>query len=110
MHANFIREVRFSTWLANIIIIKKANAKWQIFIDYTDLNRACPKDAYPLPNIHRLVDGTSEFQVLSFLDAYYGYNQFKMHPLDKEKMTFITKDANFNCKVKPTLVVLGMLE
>ena len=59
--ANFIREVRFSTWLANIIMVKKANGKWQICIDYTDLNRACLKDAYPLPSINRLVDGTSRF-------------------------------------------------
>ena len=48
-------------------------------IDYTDLNKACPKDAYPLPNIDKLVDSASKFQVLSFMDAYFGYNQIRMH-------------------------------
>ena len=76
-------------------MVKKANGKWQICIDYIDLNRVCPKDTYPLPNINKLVDEVSEFRVLSFLDAYFGYNQVQMHTLDEEKMTFITEDANF---------------
>ena len=63
--------------------------------DYTDLNRACPKAAYPLANINRIVDGMSGFQVLSFLDAYSRYNQIIMHPPNKEKMAFIIEDANF---------------
>ena len=58
---NFIREVRLSTWLTNIVIVKKANDKWRMCTDYTNMNRAYPKDAYPLPSINRLVDGTSEF-------------------------------------------------
>ena len=69
--------------------------------NYIDLNRVCPKDAYPLSNIDWLVDGASGFQVLSFSDAYFEYNQIKMHPLDEEKMTFITKDANFCYKAIP---------
>ena len=69
--------------------------------DYTDLNRACPKDTYPLPNIDMLVDGASGFQVLSFLDVYFRYNQIIMHLPDKEKMTFITEDANFCYKAMP---------
>jgi len=54
-----------------------------------------------LPNIDKLVDGAFGFQVLSFLDAYSGYNQIKMHALDKEKMTFITEDVNFYYKFMP---------
>jgi len=61
LKANFIREVRFSTWLTNVMV-KKANDKWRMCTEYTDLNRACPKYAYPLPSIDRLVDGTSGFQ------------------------------------------------
>jgi len=87
LHANFIREVRFSTWLANIVMVKKANSKWRICTDYTDMNRACSKDTYHLPNINRLVDGTSGFQVLSFLDAYPGYNKTRMHPPDLTTMS-----------------------
>ena len=69
--------------------------------NYTNLNKACPKDAYLLPNIDGLVDGASESQVLSFLNAYSGYNQIQMHALNEEIMTFITEDANFCYKVMP---------
>ena len=74
LNANFIREVRFSTWLANVVMVKKANGKWKMCINYIDLNRVCPKDAYPRLSISRLVDGVSGFQVLSFLVIYSGYN------------------------------------
>nr|KYP65874.1 Transposon Ty3-I Gag-Pol polyprotein [Cajanus cajan] len=69
--------------------------------DYTDLNKACPKDAYPLPCIDRLVDGASGHSIFSFLDAYSGYNQIKMHPADEEKTAFITENAKFCYKVMP---------
>ena len=101
LNANFIREVRFSTWLANIIMVKRFNNNWQMCTNYTNLNKACSKDAYPLPNIDRLVDGASGFQVLSFLDAYFGYNQIRIHPPDKDKTEFITEDANFCYRVMP---------
>nr|KYP66883.1 Retrotransposable element Tf2 [Cajanus cajan] len=67
--------------------------------DYSDLNKACPKDAYPLPCIDRLVDGASGHAVFSFLDAYSGYNQINMHPADEEKTAFITENANFCYRV-----------
>ena len=101
LKANFIREVRYSTWLANVVMVKKANGKWRMCIDYTDLNKACPKDAYPLPSIDRLVDRAFEFQVLSFLDAYSLYNQIRMHVSDREKTTFIIEDENFCYRVMP---------
>nr|KYP76975.1 Retrovirus-related Pol polyprotein from transposon 17.6 [Cajanus cajan] len=69
--------------------------------DYSNLNKACPKDAYPLPCIDRLVDGASGHGVFSFLDAYSGYNQIKMHPTDEEKTAFITENANFCYRVMP---------
>lgn len=69
--------------------------------NYTNRNRVCLKDAYPLPNIDRLVDSVSGFQVLSFLDAYSGYNQIKMHASNEEKTTFINEDVNFCNKVMP---------
>jgi len=69
--------------------------------DYTNLNKACPKDTYPLPNIDRLVNGTTGHKVLSFLDAYSGYNQIRMYSGDKEKTTFITEESNFYYKVMP---------
>nr|KYP38666.1 Transposon Ty3-I Gag-Pol polyprotein [Cajanus cajan] len=72
LQAGFIREVKYSTWLANVVMVKKSNGKWRMCTDYTDLNKACPKDAYPLPHIDALVDGAAGHQRLSFLDAYSG--------------------------------------
>nr|KYP55608.1 Retrovirus-related Pol polyprotein from transposon opus [Cajanus cajan] len=76
-------------------MVRKPNGKWRMCTDYTNLNKACPKDAYPLPNIDRLVDGASGHKFLSFLDAYSGYNQIHMHPQDEEKTAFITETANY---------------
>ena len=58
--------------------------------DYTDLNKACPKDSFPLPRIDQLVDATAGHELLSFMDAYSGYNQIFMHPSDSEHTAFIT--------------------
>jgi len=76
-------------------MVTKSNDKWRMCVDYKDLNKACPKDSYPLPNIDRLVDGAVGHKVLSFLDAYSGYNQISMHPKDKEKTAFTTNGANY---------------
>ncbi|RDX87340.1 hypothetical protein CR513_31199, partial [Mucuna pruriens] len=73
--------------LANVVMVKKANGRWQMCTNYTNLNKACPKDPYPLPSIDRLVDGVLGFVLLSFMDAYLGYNQIRMHPQDEEKTT-----------------------
>nr|KYP72709.1 Transposon Ty3-I Gag-Pol polyprotein [Cajanus cajan] len=70
-------------------------------IDYTDLNKACSKDSYPLSSINRLVDGASWHALLSFLDAYSGYNQIMMYPPDEVYTSFITDHANFCYRVMP---------
>nr|KYP57237.1 Transposon Ty3-G Gag-Pol polyprotein [Cajanus cajan] len=54
LNAGFIREGRYTTWLANVVLVKKSSGKWRMCVDYTDLNKACPKDSYPLPSIDRL--------------------------------------------------------
>nr|KYP72103.1 Transposon Ty3-I Gag-Pol polyprotein [Cajanus cajan] len=82
-------------------MVKKPSGKWRVCIDYTSLNKACPKDAYPLPNIDRLVDGVAGHMILSFLDAYSGYNQIRMHPQDEDKTAFITDSANYCYRVMP---------
>lgn len=66
-------------------ISKKINDKWRICVDYFDLNRACPKDFYPLPNIDQLIDATVGNELLSFMDTLSGYNQIKMDNQDWKK-------------------------
>ena len=97
----FIREVKYSTWLSNIVIVKKSNGKWRMCVDYTDLNKACLKDVYSLPKIDRLVDGTYGYKILSFLDAYSGYNHIKMYPPGESKTAIVTEDVNYCYKVMP---------
>jgi hypothetical protein len=75
LDAGFIEEVHQPVWLANPVIVPKANGKLQICIDYTSLNKACPKDLYPLSRIDKIMDSTSGCDLLSFLDAYSGFHQ-----------------------------------
>ena len=79
---SFIREVYYPDWLANVVMVKKASGKWRMCVDLTDLNKACPKDSYPLPRVDVLVDSTVKHQLLSFMDAFSGYNQIQMHEDD----------------------------
>ena len=72
-----------------------------MYIDFTDLNKPCPKDSYPLPWIDTLVDSTARHQLLSFMDAFSGYNQIKMNESDQEKTSFVTRQRLFYYKVMP---------
>ena len=71
-------------------MVKKANGKWRMCVEFTDLNKACPKDSYPLPRINQLVDSTAGHMLLSFMDAFSRYNQIKMDEVDQEKTSFVT--------------------
>ena len=73
--AGFIKEVYYPEWLANVIMVKKTNEKWRMCMDFTDLNNACPKDSFPLPKIDQFVDSTVRHKLLTFMDAFSGYNQ-----------------------------------
>ena len=95
----FIREVYYPDWLVNVIIVKKANEKWRMCIDFTDLNKTCPKNSYPLPRVNVLVDSIAQHQLLSFMDAFFGYNQIRMDELDQEKTSFVTSQGLFCYKV-----------
>ncbi|KAL5562028.1 hypothetical protein UlMin_031775 [Ulmus minor] len=75
LKAGFIEEANYPDWIANVVLVKKANGNWRVCVDFTDLNRACPKDSFPLPRIDQLVDTTAGHKLLSFMDAYSGYNQ-----------------------------------
>ena len=65
-------------WLSNVVLVKKANGKWRMCVDFIDLNKACPKDSFPLPRIDQLVDFTAGHKLLMFMDAFSGYNQIMM--------------------------------
>ena len=80
-------------------MVKKPNGKWRMCVDFTDLNRACPKDSYPLPRIDTLVDSTARHELLSFMDAFLGYNQIKMKEEGQEKTSFVTSQGLFCYKV-----------
>ena len=82
-------------------MVKKPNGKWRMCVDFTDLNRACPKDSYPLPRIDTLVDSTARHELLSFMDVFSGYNQIKMKEEDQEKTSFVTSHGLFCYKVMP---------
>ena len=82
LEAGFIREVYYPDWLVNVVMVRKNNEKWRMCVDFTDLNRACPKDSYLLPQIDTLVDSTARHELLSFMDAFSSYNQIKMKEED----------------------------
>ena len=75
LSANVIREVKNPEWLANTVMVKKANGKWRMCIDFTDLNKACPKDEFPLPRIDSLIGAAASSELMSLLDCYSGYHQ-----------------------------------
>jgi len=80
LNAHHIREIQYPKWLANAVLVQKANGKWRMCVDFTNLNKAYPKDSYSLSSIDSLVDSASGYGLLSFLDAFSGYNQICMHP------------------------------
>src|SRR6266540_3176589 len=86
---NFIKEVYHPDWLANPVLVKKKNGKWCMCVDYTDLNKACPKDPFGLPCIDQVVDSTAGCELLCFLDAYLGYHQVSLAESGCIKTSFI---------------------
>ena len=94
-----VREILYPEWLTNVVLVRKANGRWRMCIDFTDLNKPCPKDSYPLPSIDSLVDNAWSFRLLSFLDAFSGHNQICMHPKDESKKGFMAEVASYCYKV-----------
>ncbi|KAM1518345.1 hypothetical protein ACFX1Z_021308 [Malus domestica] len=95
----FVCEVNYPTWVANVVLVKKNPTKeslllqkvlWRMCVVYTNLNKGCPNDSFPLPLIDRLIDSTAGCELLSFMDAYLGYNQILMNLLDQEHTAFTT--------------------
>jgi hypothetical protein len=101
LDAGFLVTSEYPQWLANIVPVPKKDGKVRMCVDYRDLNKASPKDDFPLPHIDMLVDNTAKFSVFSFMDGFSGYNQIKMAPEDMEKTSFITPWGTFCYKVMP---------
>src|ERR1041384_7083887 len=83
--AGFIMEVFYPEWLANPVLVLKKNGAWRMWIDYTELNKACPQDPFPQPRIDQIIDPTVGCELLCFLDAYSGYHQIKMALEDQRR-------------------------
>jgi hypothetical protein len=90
LEAGFIRSVDYPNWLANHVLVEKPDGSWRMCIDYTSLNKACPKYEYPLPRIYQIMDSMMTCELLSFLDAYSHYYQISLATDDEEKTSFIT--------------------
>ncbi|XP_075636802.1 uncharacterized protein LOC142609045 [Castanea sativa] len=99
--ADFIREVYYPNWLANVVIVEKANGKWRMCVDFTDLSKACPKDSCLFLRVDVLVDFTARHQLLSFMDAFSSYNQIKLDEANQEKTSFVTSQGLFCYQVMP---------
>ncbi|KAL0440333.1 UNVERIFIED_CONTAM: Transposon Ty3-G Gag-Pol polyprotein [Sesamum latifolium] len=99
--AGYIRPVQYPEWLANVVLVPKSNKKWRMCIDFTNLNRACPKDSYPFLRIDALVESTVGSEIMRFLDAFQGYNQISLEPQDQEKISFVTEQGIFCYRVMP---------
>ncbi|XP_072064623.1 uncharacterized protein [Arachis hypogaea] len=85
LEAGFIRELNYSTWLSNVVLVKKHNGRWRMCVDYSDLNKAYPKDWYPLPNIDARVDAAAGYRYLSFMDGYSAIIRYRCTGLTRTK-------------------------
>ncbi|XP_074346814.1 uncharacterized protein LOC141685617 [Apium graveolens] len=108
LDVGLIRESFYPEWLANPVLVKNPNGKWITCIDFTDLNKACPNDSFPLPIIDQLVDAMAGHTLLSFMDAYAGYNQIPRHEPDQEHTSFIT-DRGLYCYIGISFVIKGQV-
>ena len=99
--AGAIKEIFYPQWLANTVVVKKKSGKWRVCVDFTDLNKACPKDPFSMPKIDQLVNATVDYPRMSFLDAFQGYHQIPLALDDQEKTVFVTPIGNYHYKVMP---------
>ncbi|GKV18409.1 hypothetical protein SLEP1_g28797 [Rubroshorea leprosula] len=102
LQASFIRRVEYFEWVSNPVLVKKPNGKWRMCIDFTNLNEACLKDPYPLPNVEKLVERAVEHERMSFLDASSSYHQVQLLLDDQEKIAFYAGDAIYYYVMMPS--------
>jgi hypothetical protein len=95
LEAKFIEPIAYPTWLNNVVMVQKKSGKWRMCIDFTSLNKACPKDNFPLPRIDKIVDSAAGYEVMSLLDCFSGYHQIHMKEEDKANTSFITPFSTY---------------
>src|SRR3954463_3400058 len=102
LDAQFIRETKKATWIANPVLVPKKDTNvLRMCVDYGPVNKHFPKDHFPLPRIDQIIDSIAGCDLLSFLDAYLGYNQIRMKEEDKEHTSFITPYGVFCYRTMP---------
>jgi hypothetical protein len=90
-----IRDVKYPVWLANTVPVKKKNGKWRMCVDFTDLNKACKKDDFPLERVDKIVDDAANSEMLCLPDMFSRYHQIRVRKEDEEKTSFITPFGTF---------------
>ncbi|XP_060200598.1 uncharacterized protein LOC132628857 [Lycium barbarum] len=101
IEAGFIREVKYPTWISSIVPVRKKNGQIRVCVDFRDLNNACPKDEFSLPIPDLMIDATTGYEAMSFMDGSFGYNQIRMAPKDEELTAFRTPKGIYCYKVMP---------
>ena len=99
LSVDFISMVQYPEWLANVVPVPKKDGKVRVCVDFRNLNKASPKDDFPLPHIDMLVNNTAGNAMLSFIDGFSGYNHIRMAPEDREKTSFITEWGTYCYRV-----------
>ena len=99
--SGFIKPIQHPQWLSNIVLLRKKNWQIRCFVDFRNLNRACPKDKFSLPNMDLLIDSVARNAMFSFMDRFSEYNQIRMVPKATEKNTFKTPIGNFYYTMMP---------
>ena len=101
LEAGFIRDIKHPDWLANLVMVPKKDKSWHLCVDFKDLNKAYPKDPFPLPRIDQIINATVGHDSLCFLDAYCGYHQIKMAEKDHAATAFLTPYGPFCFNTMP---------
>ena len=101
LKVGFVKPVNQAEWIANVVLVPKKAGKVRMCVDFRNLNKACPKDDFPIPHIDVFVDNTAGSALMSFMDGFSGYNQIKMTPKDKIKTTFTSKWGIYCYMVMP---------
>ena len=93
--------VKYPTWISGIVPVRKKNGQILVCVDFRDLNNACPKDEFPLPIPELMIDATTDYEAMSFMDGSSRYNQIRMSPKDEELTAFCTPKGIYCYKVMP---------